>query len=180
MKKLLPLLAVSTITLAGCNHTPLVGSTFNTPTVYGYHRAIDYDTGGYNKPVIAAADGEVYLLELPVPKWVQQKNPGYTTHTVVGIKHGEFAAVYAHVAPNNLKVGDPIKRGEVIGYSDHSGWDSKGNRGPYYAHVHFRLSKFPRIRKPIDPAPYMIGCFEPSKTYTETQLTFPVPCGSSK
>lgn len=70
------------------------------------------------------------------------RNSGY----VVVIEHGcGFTTLYAHNKKNNVKVGDKVKRGDVIGYVGSTGKST----GP---HVHYEVWK---DGKTVDPKKYL-------------------------
>ena len=79
-------------------------------------------------PVFAVADGEVYRVE------VDEDNHNYGIH--VRIKHptsrGLYKSVYAHFMETDLRVGDMVKRGQILGRANNTG-------NSYGAHLHFTL-----------------------------------------
>jgi len=71
-----------------------------------FHSGIDFKAP-IGTPVLATADGEVLISK-------NDKNQGYGKHIV--LQHDdEFKTMYAHLSKLKLKVGDKIKKGEVIG-----------------------------------------------------------------
>ena len=67
---------------------------------------------------------------------------------VVVLEHGlGFSTIYAHNKTNAVKVGQQVRRGEVIGYVGSTGRTT----GP---HVHYEVLK---NGKNINPAPYLAG-----------------------
>lgn len=93
------------------------------PQIYGPggHRGIDYGLPN-GTPVIAVANGVVN-------KPAQQPN-GFGTYLTLSF--GEYICYYGHLS-QVTKTGN-AKEGEVIGYSDNTGWSS----GP---HLHFEVYK---------------------------------------
>ncbi len=73
-----------------------------------YHRGVDY-AGAVGSPVIAPAAGRVAL--------VGRESQGFRIHgNVVGIDHGQgVTSIYMHLSRINVKEGDVVKPGQVIG-----------------------------------------------------------------
>ena len=92
-------------------------------------------------PVKAAASGEVIAT-----KWLE----GYGN--VVIISHGQnFSTLYAHLKSFAVKEGQEVKQGQIIAYSDNTGWST----GP---HLHFSIYKIdPETGKstPVNPRDYL-------------------------
>ena len=86
-------------------------------------------------PVYAAADGVVALIE---------EQEGYGLVTVID-HGGQIASVYGHQSAFGVKVGQTVKRGQVIGKAGNTGYST----GP---HVHF---EYRLLGKPIDPTPFV-------------------------
>lgn len=89
------------------------------------HRGIDYATRT-GTPVKSTGDGEVVFLG---------RKGGYGQ--VIVVKHGEhYETLYAHLADfkENLKPGDQVRQGEVIGYVGQTGLAT----GPHL-HYEFRI-----------------------------------------
>lgn len=130
------------------------------------------DIGGRDgQSVLATADGIVFLAG--------------TEDELCGIRvvidHGLFDGArfytgYCHFAESTVKEGQKVKRGEVIGLIGRTGlWRP-------YEHVHFDLQKVVREKDVrwnfIDPEPFVVGCFDPGRTYPTERvvLTWPVKC----
>lgn len=97
-----------------------------------FHRGIDLKAKRRTK-VYATADGVV--------NFVENKNRG-TFGRVVQISHNfGFETVYAHLRKTNVKSGDIVRKGDLIGLSGNSGRSS----GP---HLHYEV-RF--ARKVLDP-----------------------------
>ena len=79
---------------------------------------------------------------------VRNDATGYGTH--VRIEHTEgsvkYTTIYGHLMKCNVRVGDVVSAGDVIGKSDSTG----NSTGP---HLHFELRKG---TQPIDPAPLLV------------------------
>lgn len=76
-------------------------------------------------PIVAAADGKVILSR------TGGYNGGYGTYVVISHSNGT-QSLYAHMAANNVSVGDMVKQGEVIGSIGMTGKTT----GP---HIHFEI-----------------------------------------
>lgn len=99
------------------------------------HQGIDFSTGRQGEEVMAMAAGVVSFA-------------GYEAEygNMVQIDHGNgFQTLYAHAKSTKVKVGDVVKKGQVIALSGNTGRSS----GP---HVHFEVHKNGRV---VDPASYI-------------------------
>lgn len=85
----------------------------------GYHTGVDY-AQPVGTPVHAVADGTVANAN-----W----GKSYGIQIVQNLGDGTFC-IYAHLSKSNKKAGEPIKKGELIGYVGNTG-NSSG------AHLHF-------------------------------------------
>ncbi len=86
-----------------------------------FHNGIDFGVP-VGTPVLAAADGIIFAAG----------NNGklqYGKHIVIKHDNG-LVTLYAHLSRQQVKTGDTVKRGDIIGYSGNTGY-SKG------AHLHF-------------------------------------------
>jgi len=103
--------------------------------IYGYrqfHMGIDFSA--HYEPIKAARDGIVYYTGYM---------GGYGL--VIILKHdSDFKTLYAHLSKVNVKVGQLVKAGNVIGISGNSGFST----GP---HLHFEILY---KDKPVDPLKY--------------------------
>ncbi|BAL81177.1 murein hydrolase activator EnvC family protein [Caldisericum exile] len=92
-------------------------------------------------PVKASASGTIIAT-----KWLE----GYGN--VVIVSHGQnFSTLYAHLKSFAVKEGQEVKQGQVIAYSDNTGWST----GP---HLHFSIYKIdPETGKsmPVNPRNYL-------------------------
>jgi murein DD-endopeptidase MepM/ murein hydrolase activator NlpD len=85
-------------------------------------------------PVYAAGDGVV--------KFAGVRSNGYGTH--IDVDHGYgFETKYAHLSRLNVKMGQKVKRGDLIGYTGNSGL----SKGP---HLHYEILKNGEKIDPID------------------------------
>ena len=101
-----------------------------------FHSGVDLacDNG---TPIFATADGIV-------------SHSGWSAGSgnVVVLEHGlGFSTIYAHNKSNTVKVGNQVRRGDIIGYVGATGRTT----GP---HVHYEVLK---NGKNINPAPYLDG-----------------------
>jgi len=100
-----------------------------------FHTGIDV-AAPLGTPVMAAADGVVVA--------VGHTAVGYGNY--VAIAHGGgIATLYAHLLDTNVRVGQFVVRGQVIGLEGSTGFST----GP---HVHFELRVNDQV---IDPMPYL-------------------------
>jgi murein DD-endopeptidase MepM/ murein hydrolase activator NlpD len=101
-----------------------------------FHTGIDISSA-QGSPVRATADGIVSFAG-----W----NGG--SGNLVGLEHGHgYSTFYAHNKTISVRVGQKVKRGEVISYSGSTGYST----GP---HVHYEIWKDGR---PVDPNSYREG-----------------------
>ena len=102
-----------------------------------FHRGVDY-AGGTNSPVIAPAAGRVAL--------VGKVSQGFVVHgNIVGIDHGQgVTSIYMHLNRINVKEGDMVKPGQLIGGIGTTG----ASTGP---HLHWGLYV---NGKAVDPVPW--------------------------
>ncbi len=88
---------------------------------YEMHEGLDF-SGPVGKPILATAEGVVVAAEY---------DGGYGNH--VKIDHGySYETLYAHLSKLEVKIGDRVARGEVVGYLGSTGRSS----GP---HLHYGI-----------------------------------------
>ncbi|PSN11393.1 metalloendopeptidase [filamentous cyanobacterium CCT1] len=88
---------------------------------YEMHEGIDF-SGPVGKPILATAEGVVVRADY---------NGGYGNH--VRIDHGyNYETLYAHMSEIEVKIGDRVQRGDVVGYLGSTGRSS----GP---HLHYSI-----------------------------------------
>lgn len=104
-----------------------------------YHRGVDY-AGAYGSPVVAPAAGRVSL--------VGRESQGFKIHgNVVGIDHGQgVASILMHLSRIDVKEGDVVKAGQVIGALGSTG----AATGP---HLHWGLYVHGQS---VDPVPWRL------------------------
>lgn len=101
---------------------------------YRMHSGLDIG-GAHGQPIWATTDGTVIVAGV---------QGGYG-NTVV-LDHGDgLSSLYAHQTRFNVRVGDEVKRGDVIGYVGSTGMST----GP---HLHFEMRMFGSA---IDPMQFM-------------------------
>ncbi|MEG3906460.1 M23 family metallopeptidase [Microcoleus sp. w1-18aA5] len=104
-----------------------------------YHRGVDY-AGASGSPVVAPAAGRVSL--------VGRESQGFKIHgNVVGIDHGQgVASILMHLSRIDVKEGDVVKAGQVIGTVGSTG----ASTGP---HLHWGLYVHGQS---VDPVPWRL------------------------
>lgn len=168
---LLPVVFLVGVGLAGCAHGyrgPRVISPFGSfygpegyPRQEGPHNGIDV-AGAIGDPVLAVTDGTVL---------VAAENHGDCGTIVVIRLTPTTRAVYCHLAAYVVSAGQPVKRGDVVGFLGTTG----RRPGPGFEHIHLTL----RVGETaVDPEAYMLGCFEVGRAYPADKLalTWPVRC----
>ena len=151
------------------------------------HRSIDFYVKP-GEPLLAAADGEVVMLN----KYVRAECFG----RVLTIKHSpSLYSTYAHIGKIMVKIGDKVKRGQII--SD-SGNAVRTECGGGLAHLDFDISNMGppscksceilegqvigNLKSVQNPHLFWSGgrgkpeCFIPGKEYKKNKLTLPVKC----
>ena len=102
-----------------------------------YHRGVDY-AGNYGSPVIAPAAGRVALVGREAQRFKVHGN-------CIGLDHGQgLESVYLHLSRIDVKEGDMVQAGQVIGALGGTG----AATGP---HLHWGLYVFGQA---IDPVPW--------------------------
>ncbi len=97
------------------------------------HAGLDF-TAPIGTPIYATADGRVSTTEY---------NGGYGNHVVINHGFG-IETLYGHMSAIKVRVGENVKRGEIIGYVGNTGLSS----GP---HCHYEVH---RKGNPVDPIYY--------------------------
>lgn len=107
-----------------------------------FHTGIDFSAAGaYGKPVLAAADAKVAFVNTAY-------TPGYGYGKYVILDHGGgITTLYAHCSSIEVRVGQRVKRGDLIAKIGSTGWST----GP---HCHFEV----RVNGVhTNPLPYLQG-----------------------
>jgi len=97
------------------------------------HLGMDF-TGKINTPVYSTGNGKVVKVD---------KKRGYGKRIIVDHGYG-YKTVYAHLNGYNVKRGQKVKRGEIIGYLGNTGIST----GP---HLHYEVQK---NNRPVNPINY--------------------------
>jgi murein DD-endopeptidase MepM/ murein hydrolase activator NlpD len=119
--------------LFGPNVDPFTGAA-------GFHPGIDFGAA-IGTPIHAAGDGAVVYAGV---------ESGYGNYTCIN-HGGGIATCYAHQSVILVKVGDQVKRGQVIGLVGSTGYST----GP---HLHFEV----RINGQVtNPLPWLVGSKQP-------------------
>jgi murein DD-endopeptidase MepM/ murein hydrolase activator NlpD len=120
------------------------------------------DFYAYGEPLVAVADAEVAAVRDDIP----ENDPSANTpavpvsldtaagnHVVLDLGRGRYA-LYAHMQPGKMrvKVGDRVKRGQVLGLLGNSG----NAVGP---HLHFHIADSP-VALDGEGLPFVIDSFE--------------------
>lgn len=109
-----------------------------------FHTGIDFGVS-IGTPIYAAADGVVARVDdndKGAAKWRRYQ---YGKYILVGHANN-LSTLYAHLSKQIVKVGDIIKRGQIIGYSGNTGYAT----GP---HLHFGVYYTPELEfKSVPPA----------------------------
>lgn len=107
------------------------------------HHGMDF-TAPRGTPIYATGDGKVTRAD--------RKSRGFGNH--VRIDHGYgYTTLYAHMNKMNVKVGQNVKRGDVIGYVGNTG----KSKGP---HCHYEVHK---NGNPINPVNFYFNDLTPEQ-----------------
>lgn len=152
-----------------------------------WHRSIDFYVKP-GEPLLAAADGEVVMLN----KYVRAECFG----RVLTIKHSpSLYSTYAHIGEIMVKIGDKVKRGQII---SESGNVLRAECGGGLEHLDFGISNMGPLscesceilegqvignsQSVQNPHKFWSGgkgkpeCFIPGKEYKKNKFTLPVTC----
>ncbi len=99
-----------------------------------FHRGIDL-RAKRKTPVYSTADGVV--------RFVQPYNKGDFGRVIIIAHNFGFETVYAHLNKTKVKIGDIIRRNQLIGYSGNSGRST----GP---HLHYEIRYASKVLNPKD------------------------------
>lgn len=108
-----------------------------------FHAGMDF-TAPRGTPIYATGNGKVIQAN--------SKSSGYGK--IVKIDHGyNYVTFYAHMSKMNVKIGQKVKRGDVIGYVGNTGLSN----GP---HCHYEVRK---NGNPVNPVNYYYNDLSPSE-----------------
>ncbi len=166
-----PATRLATLVTAPPEGTPRILTRFGArlgaegyPAVWR-HRGMDV-AGRIGADVLAAADGRVTVA----------RDTGGTCGLIVVIVHDPhgYRTVYCHLSALAVTAGETPRRGQRVGAVG-----TTGQRAwPGYEHVHWELQRGSDLRAVEDPAPWVVGCFDATRTYPTDRLalTYPVRC----
>jgi len=98
-----------------------------------FHYGMDF-TAKRGTPVYASGNGVV--------KRADSRSSGYGNH--IRIDHGfGYVSLYAHLSKYNVRIGDKVKRGDIIGYVGNTGRSA----GP---HLHYEIFKDDQRINPLN------------------------------
>ena len=109
-----------------------------------FHRGIDL-RASINTPIYSTADGVV--------RYVQPRNSGDFGRVIIIAHNFGFETVYAHLRETNVKLGDVIKKNQVIGMSGNSGRST----GP---HLHYEIRYASMVLNPRDFIDWNLKSYE--------------------
>ena len=141
----------------------------------GPHPAIDFG-GRIGDPVLAAADGVVV--------GVYRDGPGRPCGNGIHVYHADFGrhTLYCQLAEVRVERFERVARGQVIALLGNSGEPSWSPRAIPMLHFGLYDSVRPRhdgdLAGTFDPMEFIVGCFDPARTYPTDRLvlTYPVRC----
>jgi septal ring factor EnvC (AmiA/AmiB activator) len=109
-----------------------------------FHEGMDFSSPpGTN--VYATADGIVAVVE---------KNPDRGFGNMITLDHGfGYRTLYAHLEGFNIKLGQKVKRGDIIGYVGSTGLSTA-------PHLHYEVHKY---GKPVNPINFYFNDLTPSE-----------------
>lgn len=122
------------------------------------HGALDIATS-HGQEVYAAQDGIVYQIDT-------SKKSGLDVR-IESEKHGtKFRHIYEHLMGYQVKVGDVVRVGQLIGWADNTGYSSGD-------HLHFQFSVWNGMEwVKTDPMPYMEAMFAPDMLAMEDKVLY--------
>lgn len=115
-----------------------------------FHKGLDL-SAPTGTPIYAAADGVVtFAGRYPISQSVAWWRFG----NVVTIKHADrFITIYAHCDTVNVRAGQAVKQGDVIGTVGSTGWSTN-------SHLHYEIRsdlEQPGTYTPVDPRIYILN-----------------------
>lgn len=116
-----------------------------------FHYGMDF-SAPIGTPVYATGDGKVVRAD--------NRSSGFGHHVRVNHGYG-YRTVYAHLSDYNVRVGQEVKRGEVIGFVGNTGRSS----GP---HLHYEVRQ---DRERLNPMNFYYGELSPEEFNTVIDMT---------
>jgi len=113
----------------------------------GKHSGLDFDAY-LNQPVYNSFTGIVELLDV-------NERSGLDVRIVSEINGKKYRHIYEHLNGINVKVGDKVRTGMLVGWAGTTGFSSG-------VHLHFQLEEWINNKwVAIDPLPFMNQYFAP-------------------
>ena len=130
------------------------GFGYRTHPIYKiqhFHTGLDF-TANIGTEIYATGDGTVIAVE--------NENTGYGRHVIVQHGYG-YQTLYGHMSRFNARVGQKVKRGDVIGFVGNTGTST----GP---HLHYEVIK---NNQKINPVNFFYNDLSPAEYETMIQLS---------
>lgn len=127
--------------------TPPGGYGMRLHPIYGTykkHTGMDFSVPS-GSDIFATGDGVVTK--------VKKERTGYGIHVVIKHNYGGYETLYAHMIRAKAKVGDKVKRGDIIGYVGSTGTSTA-------PHVHYEVRK---NGVPLNPINYYTNDLSPKE-----------------
>jgi murein DD-endopeptidase MepM/ murein hydrolase activator NlpD len=120
-----------------------------------FHYGLDF-TARTGTPIYATADGKIqYTI-----KSTEKASQGYGNLIIVDHGYG-YRTLYGHMSKFNVKVGQEVKRGEVIGFVGNTGIST----GP---HLHYEVIKNGRK---VNPVHYLFNDLTPEEYHRIVEIS---------
>lgn len=136
--------------------SPYIITSYVEPRWGSYHKGIDISGSGYGSPIRSSTDGVVIEIHNTCPNfgsgYRDMCGGSYGNYVFVSYNNDELIVKYAHMTKDiQVKVGDTISRGQIIGYMGSSG-SSTGT------HLHFELRKGSTYGQIVNPCRSVFKC----------------------
>lgn len=136
--------------------SPYVITSYVEPRWGSYHKGIDISGSGYGSPIRSSTDGVVIETHNTCPNfgsgYRDMCGGSYGNYVFVSYNNDELIVKYAHMTKDvQVKVGDTVSRGQIIGYMGSSG-SSTGT------HLHFELRKGSTYGQIVNPCRSVFKC----------------------
>jgi murein DD-endopeptidase MepM/ murein hydrolase activator NlpD len=120
-----------------------------------FHYGLDF-TAPIGTPIYSTGDGTIQFIIKDTDKASQ----GYGNMIIVNHDYG-YRTLYAHMSKFNVKSGQKVKRGEIIGYVGSTGLST----GP---HLHYEVIK---NEKKVDPIHYLFNSLTPEEYHRIIEIS---------